>query len=416
MLTKFFDSAVRIRQLTDSPAGKIFEGFAQTLFQSGYARVTAQYHFRSVEHFVSWADRVGIPVANLTEQSVERFGRHLHKCRCKRFGHRKPVDAMRGAHLFFRHLQNTGVVSTGVVADTIADPPLVTDFCNWMRQLRGVCEGTLNNYRIHIRRLLNSLGDEPEKFDARNLRRFIMKASQTCGWAAAKWCTTSVRMFLRFLIAEGKCAAGLDAAVPVLAHWHLAPLPGYLHEDEVERLIASCDPVSPVGMRDRAILLLLARLGLRAGEIVRLGLSDIDWKESCIHVFGKGRCHALLPLTHEVGCAIVEYLKHSRPRTEADALFVSCRAPFHAFGSHCAVSVIVDRAFRRAAVTRPSRGAAHLLRHSIASSMLRHGASLQDIGILLRHRSIETTQIYTKVDVLALREIAQPWPEEVQPC
>lgn len=416
MLTKFFDSAVRIRQLTDGPAGTIFEAFAQTLFQSGYARITARHHFRSAEHFIFWAERIGVPVCGLTEQSLERFGRHLCRCRCTHYGHGNPVNVLHGARLLFGHLQKVGVINPTVVASTMHDPPLLSDFCRWMHQLRGVCEATLDNYRIHIRRLLSHLGEDPAKFNAQNLRQFVMEASKASGWAAAKWCTTAARMFLRFLIAEGKCAVGLDGAIPVLAHWRLASLPRYLHENEVERLIASCDPASPVGRRDRAILLLLARLGLRAGEIVQLRLPDIDWKESCIHVIGKGRRHSLLPLTHEVGCALVEYLTHSRPRTKADALFVSCRAPFRAFSSHCAVSVIVDRALRRAGITRPSRGAAHLLRHSVASSMLRHGASLQDIALLLRHRSIETTQIYAKVDVLALREIAQPWPEEVQPC
>ena len=167
--------------------------------------------------------------------------------------------------------------------------------------------------------------------------------------------------------------------------------------------------------RDRAILLLLARLGLRAGDIVQLRLRDIDWKGAWIHVCGKGRRDTRLPLTHEVGQALVTYLKEGRPRTATDVVFVRCRAPFRAFRSHCAVSVIVDRALARARVTRPSRGAAHLLRHSVATSMLRHGASLQDVAALLRHRSIATTQIYAKVDVTALRTIAQPWPE-VPPC
>jgi site-specific recombinase XerD len=222
-------------------------------------------------------------------------------------------------------------------------------------------------------------------------------------------------MFVRFMVAEGRCAAGLEGAIPTLAHWRLAALPRYLQPEEVERLIASCDPGSPVGRRDRAILLLLARLGLRAGDIVHLCLNDIDWKEACIHVCGKGRRHAQLPLTQEIGEAIVAYLQNGRPPTKADTLFVRCRAPFRALGSHSAVSVIVDRALKRAKVVRPSRGAAHLLRHSVATSMLRQGASLQDIAAILRHRSVETTQIYAKVDIAALRQIAQPWPE-VQPC
>ena len=244
---------------------------------------------------------------------------------------------------------------------------------------------------------------------------FVLEGSRTCGWAAAKKRTTALRMFLRFLIAEGRCASELHEAIPVLVHRRLSSLPRYLSADDVERVIASCDRDSAVGQRDRAILLLLARLGLRAGDIVQLRLRDIDWKAAWIHVSGKGRRETRLPLTHELGDALVAYLTRSRPQTDTDTVFVRSRAPFRAFRSHCAVSVIVDRAFARAGVTRPSRGAAHLLRHSVATSMLRHGASLQDVAALLRHQSVTTTEIYAKVDVTALRTIAQPWPE-VQPC
>jgi site-specific recombinase XerD len=206
----------------------------------------------------------------------------------------------------------------------------------------------------------------------------------------------------------------LLAAIPTLVHRRLSSLPRYLGAEDVERVITSCDVAAEAGRRDRAILLLLARLGLRAGDIVQLRLRDIDWRAAWIHVTGKGRRETRLPLTREVGDALVAYLTQSRPETDTDVVFVRSRAPFRAFRSHCAVSVIVDRAFARAGVTRPSRGAAHLLRHSVATSMLRHGASLQDVAALLRHQSVTTTEIYAKVDVKALRTIAQPWPE-VQP-
>ncbi len=235
------------------------------------------------------------------------------------------------------------------------------------------------------------------------------------GWAAAKKCTTALRMFLRFLTAEGRCAADLAGAIPVLAHWRLSSLPRYLQAEEVERIISCCDPNSPVGSRDRAILLLLARSGLRAGDIVQLRLGDIDCEDAVIHVSGKGRREVRLPLTQEVGCALVAYLQDGRPRSNTDVMFIRSRAPFRVFASHCAVSVIVERAMRRAGVTCQSRGAAHVLRHSAATSMLQQGASLQQIGAILRHQSIETTQIYAKVDVMALRQIAQPWPE-VKAC
>lgn len=279
-----------------------------------------------------------------------------------------------------------------------------------MHQQRGTYECTLYNYSLSIRDLLKRFGEDPGRFDAQSLRQFVLEKSQHCGWASAKKCTTALRMFLCFLIAEGKCAA-----IPVLAHWRLSSLPRYLQQEEVERIINSCDPNSPVGRRDRAILLLLARLGLRAGDIVQLRLGDIDWEGAEIHVSGKGRHQTRLPLTQEVGHALVAYLQEGRPRTGSDVLFIRSRAPFRAFASHHAVSLIVTRAMHRGGITCQSRGAAHVLRHSAATSMLRQGASLQDIAAILRHRSIETTQIYAKVDVATLHQIAQPWPE-VQPC
>jgi site-specific recombinase XerD len=312
--------------------------------------------------------------------------------------------------MFLKHLQGAGG-PIGVPKPVVLEPELWVSFCAWMRAQRGTSDLTLYNYSISIRELIRRFGEDPSQLDAHRLRQFVLEQSRATGWAPAKQCTTALRMFLRFLVAEGRCRAGLLGAIPTLAHWRLTSLPRCLPPEDVERLIASCDQSSPVGKRDRAIILLLARLGLRAGDIVHLRLQDIDWKNAWILVSGKSRRETRLPLSQEVGRAIVTYLKHGRPPTCAEALFVRSRAPFRGLASHCAVSVIVDRAIERAQVNRPSRGAAHLLRHSLASSMLRNGASLQDISVLLRHRSIETTQIYAKVDIAALGEIAQPWPE-----
>jgi site-specific recombinase XerD len=170
-----------------------------------------------------------------------------------------------------------------------------------------------------------------------------------------------------------------------------------------------------MGIRDRAIVLLLARLGLRAGDIVSLRLGDINWEEAWIRVSGKGRREIRLPLSQEVGDAVAAYIRDVRPTVETDRLFLRSRAPLRELGSHSAVSIIVANAMRRAGVTPATRRAAHVLRHSAATTLLRQGASLQEIATILRHRSIETTTIYAKVDVELLAQVAQPWPE-VQPC
>jgi len=414
MLFEYFNSAARVSALRAGPAGGLIEQFAGALSQGGYAEITARRHLRAAEHFIYWTNRNGILVHNLSERALSRFACHLPRCRCPHFGH-ADRSLLHGARLFLKHLEKTGVVEVAAVPSSTPEPAMLTGFCQWMREQRGTCEKTLYLYRTYIRELLKRLGEEPQAFDARSLREFVIEGSQRCGWAVAKNRTTALRMFLRFLIAEGKCAPGLEGAVPVLAHWRLSSLPRYLQPEEIERLIGSCDPLSAVGRRDRAILLLLARLGLRAGDIVQMRLQDINWREGWIRVCGKTHREVRLPLSQEVGQALVKYLIEGRPRTHADAVFVRCRAPFDSFRSHCAVSVIVAQAFHRAAVRRPSRGAAHLLRHSAACSLLRHGATLQEVAAVLRHRSITTTEIYAKVDLRALRQIAQPWPE-VQPC
>ena len=275
----------------------------------------------------------------------------------------------------------------------------------------GYRDVTLHTYGIYIRELLQRLGKKPSPFNARRLRAFVLERSRSWAEGTTQSCVHALRMFLRFLIAEGPCPVGWDAAIPTMAHWRLASLPQHLPAKDVERLIASGDRASAMGRRDQAILLLLARLGLRASDIVHLRLSDIDWEDASIQVCGKGRRQARLPLSQAVGQAIVASLKNGRPQIDADTLFIRCRAPFDAFSSSGAISDIVDRAFRRAGVARPSRGAAHLLRHSLATSMLRKGTSLQDIAVVLRHRSIDTTQIYAQVNMPSLRQIAQPWPE-----
>lgn len=415
MFSEFFGSPSRIQELREGQDGHLLEGFAQELCQAGYAKITARRHIRAAEHLVHWVSQQGGTVATLDERIIEEFVQHLNRCRCPRFGHTHRRDLRSGACLFLRYTRFADLVAIRRVDEIIVDPSLLVSFCGWMRQQRGTCDATLDNYRHHVRDLLKSIGEDPGRFDAQSLRQFVLDTSKRCGWAASKQCTTALRMFLRFLIADGKCATGLDAAIPVLAHWRLSSLPRYLQSDEVERVIASCDSATSIGKRDRAILLLLARLGLRAGDIVQLRLGDVDWKEAGICVLGKGRRQTLMPLTQEIGDAIADYIKDGRPQTTVDTLFLRSRAPFRALANHCAVSMIVIQAMRRAAVTCPSRGAAHVLRHSVASSMLRQGLTLQDIADVLRHRSVATTEIYAKVDVLTLQQIAQPWPE-VKSC
>jgi integrase/recombinase XerD len=416
MLTHYYQSKNYVEQLCSGPTGLYIAGFGDALWEAGYAEITARRHIRAAQHLIHWAQYRHIPLARMDDVQIDCFKRHLPRCRCPSYGCSDRALA-RGAHLFIEHLQQVNVIPRR--ADHGKEPkiPALLDaFCQWMRVNRSIAEVTLYNYSLGIRDLLKAIGDDVSHLDAQKLREFVLDQSRHSGRAKAKTMVTGLRAFVRFLITSGLCPAGLDGAIPILAYWHLSTLPRYLQAEEVERIVGACSNNTTVGMRNRAIVLLLARLALRAGDIVHLRLGDIDWKEGWILVSGKGRRESRLPLSKEVGKAIAAYVTGPRPLVDTDTLFVRSRAPLRGFTSHCAISMIVARAMRKAGINCPSRGAAHILRHSAATTMLRQGASIQEIAAVLRHPSIATTSIYAKVDVLALQEIAQPWPGEVQPC
>jgi len=272
MLEKIFDSSgsglVRARLLLEGVHGSVLDSFSGELLHSRYANITARRHLRSAEHFAYWATRQGITVSQWSDSLVERFGRHLRQRSCS-YGHAEPVNQLTGASLFLSHLRATGIVHTPP-ADHTGRPPALIAFRRWMYERRGTLDGTLDNYDIPIRTLLRRFGDPPQHLNAQLLRQCFLKYSDGRSHAMIKHCATALRMFVRFLVAQGLCAVGLEAAIPLVPHWRLSTLPRYLQPEDVERIVSSCDLATVMGKRDRAILLLLARLGLRAGDIVQL--------------------------------------------------------------------------------------------------------------------------------------------------
>jgi site-specific recombinase XerD len=221
---------------------------------------------------------------------------------------------------------------------------------------------------------------------------------------------TALRSMFRFFLQRGTIDGDLAACVPAVADWRLATVPKYLRPEEIDRLLQACDRRTAVGRRDHAILLLLARLGLRAGEVVTVELDDIHWHAGEITVRGsKGLRHDRLPLPVDVGEALAAYVRTDRPRHAIRRVFLCARAPRRGFAGPGAVSTIVRRALDRAGL-RPAAKGAHLLRHSLATRLLRAGASLSEIGEVLRHRAANTTEIYAKVDLAGLQALARPWP------
>jgi integrase/recombinase XerD len=280
-----------------------------------------------------------------------------------------------------------------------------------MRNQRGVTASTLDTYQTTLVDLLKALGDDPKAFTAQAVRTFVLERARPHSRGRAKTIATSTRAFLRFLVATGRCPAGRDYAVPRFANWQLASIPRFLAADDIERTIAACEGESR--LRDRAIVLLLARLGLRASEVAGLKLTDIDWKNGRLAIAGKSRREEWLPLTQEVGDAIIAYIEQVRPRLPTSRLFFTEFAPIRPL-TRTTVRCIVHRTLLRAGIMSVHRGA-HVLRHSAASAMLRQGVSLSGVSTVLRHRSPAMTQHYAKVDFGLLSEVAQPWVGRL-PC
>jgi site-specific recombinase XerD len=249
----------------------------------------------------------------------------------------------------------------------------------------------------------------PRKLRASDVWRFVAKQAGSTGPMRAQLMVTALRSFFRFLVREGETDIDLAAAVPSVRCREQNAVPKYLNDEDVERLLKSCDRSGSAGRRDYAALVLLARLGLRAAEVAGLKLDDIDWRSGEIRVLGKGQVRDRVPLLPEVGEALVEYLRHDRRRVPCREVILRLKAPLRGFGSSAAVSTLVRRALARAKLKPPHQGA-HLLRHSLATKLLRRGASMAEIAEVLRHRSPGTTEICAKVDSSSLGALAQPWP------
>jgi integrase len=263
-----------------------------------------------------------------------------------------------------------------------------------------------------IKRLLAVLGEDPQAYSATTIRAAVRAEAAQCSPSHVSTMTSALRGYLRFLAASGLCRPGLDQAVPSVLQWRLSALPRYLPTADVERMIASCDRTTPLGLRDRAVLLLLARLGLRAGDVWGMRLDDFDWAAGTLRVSGKSRRGVRLPLPQDVGDAVLAYIENGRPAVTEDRLFLRTMAPYRPFTTSSSIGGIVVRALRQAGVEDPPFKGAGLLRHSAATTMLRAGATLEAVGALLRHRSLDMTAHYAKVDIPMLETIAQPWPGE----
>lgn len=406
--TTRFDPVTRRRLMDPGPHARHVDAYRRHLFQLGHRCSTVREYVQAARHFCHWLHLTGRHLVDAAERDVARFG--AHECRCPGVRRRPPGKRyLYRVRRFVRFLAGSGAIDPPAER-TQERAPEVAAWLDWLGRHKGLSVSSLRRYECALNGLLSLIGTDPARYDAANLRAAFSHGDLPGKLPSRRSRATALRSWLGYNAALDRCPAMLARAVPSVVMPRRDNVPRGLKAAEVEQLLASCDTGTAIGRRDLAVLLLVARLGLRAGDASSLTFEQIDWRRGLLRVTGKGRREAALPLPQEVGDAILTWLKDGRPPLEDPHVFLCIRPPWRPFASSSVVGHIVERALRSAGLEdAPSRGA-NLLRHSVACRLLEEGATLETIATLLRHRSIETTSIYARTDPSRLREIAQPWP------
>lgn len=393
------------RVRVSGPLGPYACGFRKELARQGYTSHSASNQLQLMAHASRWLANRELGVDELTPARVEEF---LAARRVEGYTLWLSTKAMAPVLAYLRGLDV--VPPPSPVGPATPAEELLEHYQAYLVQERGLAAGTVCSY-LHVARLFLSTRSPEgecglEHLAAAEVTDFVLAECTTRKVGSAKYVVCGLRSLLRFLFVEGHVEGQLEAAVPKVAGWRLAGLPTVFGRPEVVRLLASCDRRSTFGRRDFAVLTLLIRLGVRAGEVAALELADIDWRSGEVTIRGKGRRQERLPLPVDVGDALVGWLRRGRPDCECAKVFTTVRAPHRGLTSG-GVSAIVRAACTRAGLAEVN---AHRLRHTAATEMLRAGAGLAEVGQVLRHASVLTTAIYAKVDRTRLRGLALPWP------
>lgn len=392
--------------LANSALRQHAESYIRILREQGYSANTISDHVYQFRRFERWLTRRRLNLGELSEKVVESFLKN-RKC-----------DAHDGAPLAFRRLleilRAAGMTPPAKPSPRTPAQRIADEYRDYLRVERSFAPKTIENYSRYVEGfLVDRFG--ASRADLRRLKlseviNFVRRMARERNAIFTKSLIIALRSFLRYLFQHGKLDADWAPSVPAIAHWHLTGLPKRLPTETVERILAGCDQTTTVGRRDRAILLLLARLGLRGVEVVRLQLEDIDWENAQLTVHSKkGGGSARLPLPADVGRAIAQYLHRDRPTCICRNVFVRSVAPYVALNNSAVIGLRVRAAMKRADV-KSARQGAHVFRHTLASDMLQRGASLDEIARLLRHKDHDSTAIYAKVDLRALRGLVVALP------
>ena len=400
------------KESPDSRGGPLcpfLDSYAAEMRVEGYAPQTAKIYIRLVTDFGAWLAKRRVEVREITAKFVEQYLE-------MRARHRRPGQGDLSALKRIVNLlvRQKVIAEPAAVQTTAPTQQILNNFDLHLRDERALAPATRLYYVEFAGKFVTwCFGAGPidlSRLCTRDVTEFVQRSTKD---TRVRMMTTALKSFLRFERYSGKIHLDLAACVPAVANWRLSSIPRALPPAQVELVLASVNRSTAVGQRDYAILLLLARLGLRAGEVATLTLEDINWQAGLMTVRGKGNCDSQLPIPVEVGEAIAEYLRNGRPCSSSRRVFLRSKAPVAGLKGQQAICSIVRHALATAGIDSPRKGS-HQFRHGLACQMLSQGASLAEIGELLRHRNPQTTAIYAKVDLVSLKTLALPWPGGAQ--
>jgi len=409
--TAYFRDSKVLRRLREGPLGVHIDLYATRLLREGHCYQSGARCIRVAGDFSRWLARKRLDISDVEECTVEEY----QKFRAR---YRHPfLSDRRALYRLLAVLREVGAIAPQTPAIPGALEQIERDFEHYLSQERGLSQVTVVRHRSPLRKFLRECCPEGSAsfstLTGTDITRFVERHAHDQSPRSAQCMCWTLRAFTRYLLYRGHIAVDLAVAVPSVRTWRFGALPEHLSPDQVQQTLDSCDRRSSIGRRDYAVLLLLARLGLRANEIATLTLDDVDWLTGRLTVCGKGRQRAALPLLAEVGIALADYLEHGRPRSDSRRVFVRSVAPHIGFASSSGISMIAAAALTRAGLDVRRKGT-HIFRHSLATELLRAGASLTEIGQVLRHQDHDTTRIYAKVDIDALSTLGLPWPGGVR--
>lgn len=402
-----------------SPAGPAVDGYLAQLANDGYSRLGIRRHLQAVDRFGCWLGAQSLQLSDVDERAVERFVVEVPRIPSARCRDGRISSVASGARRFARYLWRQGI------APQRSAEPATTTTELWLQaydghldRVHGLTLGTRRHYLRYARRFTDQHfglhSPDWSTIAADDVSRFVRCQVGRLSPSNCRGPVTATRAMLRYLVFNGSVCAGLEGAVPTVRQWKLATLPDHLSPQQVEQVIRHCPRDTVLALRDRAIVLLLARLGIRASEVAALTLDDFNWHESHVRIHSvKTGIERALPISDELGNALVEYLEARGTVAGTRALFLRAVPPHHRSLSSSAISCVADHALRRANI-EIARSGAHVFRHSAATQMVRRGAAFKIVADVLGHALLETTAIYAKLDLNTLARVALPWPEGVR--